>query len=92
MFRAERRAGELLAQLLPHGAGTLADLGIDSGQSSLWRREAANPAAAFEKYLARAKRLGEPITSDGLLRRRGKRNGRPSVTDDRHDERTAGSR
>jgi hypothetical protein len=40
--------------------------------------EAANPAAAFEKYLARAKRLGEPITSDGLLRQRGKRNGRPN--------------
>ena len=83
MLRAERRVGELLAQLLPHGgdrkstarngAATLADLAIAPGRSWRWRRKAAIPEAAFERYLARAKRLGEPITSDGLLRRQGKR-------------------
>ena len=57
MLRAERRIGELLAQLLPHGGdrkstarkgvGTLNDLGIDPGRSWRWRCEAAIPVAAF---------------------------------------------
>jgi hypothetical protein len=89
MLRAERRAGELLAELLPHGGdrkstsrngiGTLVDLGIDPVRSSRWRREAAIPAAAFERYLARAKRRGEPITSDRLLLAQGKRAVRPNT-------------
>jgi hypothetical protein len=89
MLRAERRAGELLAELLPHGgdrkstarygAGTLADLGIDPVRSSLWRREAAIPEAAFERYLARAKRLGKLITSKGLLGREARRAAQPKA-------------
>ena len=88
MLRAERRVGELLAQLLPHGgdrkstarngAATLAHLGIEPGRSWRWRREAAIPVAAFERYLATAKRLGEPITSKGLLRAQAKRTARPT--------------
>ena len=90
MLRAERRVGELLAQLLPHGGdrkstarnavGTLKDFGIDPGRSWRWKREAAIPVAAFERYLARAKRLREPITSKDLLRRHGKRTTRPKET------------
>jgi hypothetical protein len=77
-LRAERRAGALLDDLVPHGGNRrssrhehdlkLSDLGINSGQSSRWRREAAVPEPLFERYVAAAKDLGRDITSQGLLR------------------------
>jgi hypothetical protein len=77
-LRAERRIGGLLRELVPHGGNRrpsrhraglkLADFGIDSSQSSRWRREAAVPDAAFEQYVATANELGQDITAQGLLR------------------------
>jgi hypothetical protein len=75
---AERRAGELLGELVAHGGNRrsschhgnlkLSDLGINPHQSSRWRREAAVPEAIFEQYIAAANKLGHDITSQGLLR------------------------
>jgi hypothetical protein len=77
-LRAERRIGQLLRELIPHGGNRrssrhradlrLSDLGIDSSQSSRWRREAAVPEAVFEQYLGMANEFGQDITSQGLLR------------------------
>jgi hypothetical protein len=77
-LRAERRAGRLLDDLVPHGGNRrssrherdlkLSDLGINSGQSSRWRRVAAVPDPLFERYITAAKDLGRDITSQGLLR------------------------
>jgi hypothetical protein len=77
-LRAERRAGELLRELVPHGGNRrssrhdadlkLTDLGIDSSQSSRWRRESTVPEIVFEQYVALANQLGHDITSQGLLK------------------------
>jgi hypothetical protein len=75
---AERRAGELLGELIAHGGNRrssshdeslkLSDLGIDHNQSSRWRREAAVRDSVFEQYVADANRFGREITANGLLR------------------------
>ncbi len=75
---AERRAGELLNELVAHGGNRrsrshhdilkLSDLGINLSQSSRWRREAAVPEAVFERYISAANKLGQDITAQGLLR------------------------
>ena len=77
-LRAERRAGELLSELNPHGGNRrsngcgrklrLVDVGIDANQSARWRREAAVPEAVFEQYLRVANELGHDVTASGLLR------------------------
>jgi hypothetical protein len=77
-LRAERRAGELLADLRLRGGDRksnrhddglkLADLGIEENQSTRWQREAAVPEAIFEQYIAAANKLGQDITAQGLLR------------------------
>lgn len=95
---AERRAGELLDDLVPHGGKrtassqygnlTLAELGINANQSSRWRREAAVPESIFKQYVSAANELGRDITSQGLLRIGRKlavRGGAPSVQEDRHN-------
>lgn len=95
---AERRAGELLDDLVPHGGKrtassqhgnlTLGDLGINANQSSRWRREAAVPEPVFKQYVSAANELGRDITSQGLLRigrKLAARGGAPSVQADSHD-------
>jgi hypothetical protein len=77
-LRAQRRAGTLLIELIPHGGNRrscrcgsklrLADVGIDANQSARGRRHAAVPEAVFEKYITTANELGDEITSQGLLR------------------------
>jgi hypothetical protein len=77
-LQAERRAGVLLIDVVPHGGNhkkgrdngtaTLAELGINSNQSARWRREAAVPEDVFEHYIAEANQKGNEITSAGLLR------------------------
>lgn len=77
-LRAERRAGQILNEILPHGGNRrssyhdgnlkLTDLGINSNQSSRWRREAAIPEAVFERYVSASNRLCQDITAQGLLR------------------------
>jgi hypothetical protein len=76
-LQAERRAGDLLNELVPHGGDRsshhdgdlqLSDLGINSNQSSRWRREAAVPEKVFQEFVSAANELGRDITTQGLLR------------------------
>jgi hypothetical protein len=77
-LRAERRAGQLLSEMVPHGGDRksschdgnlkLADLGINSQQSARWRREAAVPDDIFEQYVVATNSEGRDITAQGLLR------------------------
>jgi hypothetical protein len=77
-LRAERKAGELLAQLSLRGGDRkskshtatlkLADLGINRDKSARWQLEASVPESVFLEYLAAAEQAGLEITSQGLFR------------------------
>ena len=78
-LRAEREAGEILRDLLPHKGGRpakngnrliplLRELGITKMESSRWQRLASIPEPEFEKFLADAKRDGGEITRENALR------------------------
>lgn len=72
-LRAERKAGDLLAETVVHGTNqwtshddrsTLKDFGLSWSQSSRWQRIASVPDEAFEEYVGRA----EELTSAGVLK------------------------
>lgn len=72
---AERRAGEMLADILipyrPRKAChdvRLCDLGLNYKQSQRWQLEASVPEEDFLRYIAETRAAGEEITSAGLLR------------------------
>lgn len=74
-LRAERKAGEMLAEMEKHngdprlqGATRLSDLGIEKTQSHRWQRAASVPADEFEHYIADALDGGRELTSSGLLK------------------------
>jgi hypothetical protein len=77
-LRAERRAGELLADLALNGGDRrshslgermkLDDLGIERNQSARWQREASVPEAVFKRYVAAANAAHQDVTAQGLLR------------------------
>jgi len=77
-LRAERKAGELLAQLQLHGGDRksqkaedrpkLEDIGITKDQSSRWQLAAAISEREFEKYVAQTKSTYGEVTTAGLLR------------------------
>jgi hypothetical protein len=78
-LRAERRLGELLAELPKlHGARPadtespqvtpLADLGVSKMESSRWQWAASVPTEAFERHLAQVREAGQELTSAGVLR------------------------
>ena len=80
-LRAERRAGELLAEMELPGRGggdtkssssveldSLSDLGISKSQSHRWQTEAALPEETFEQHVAETKAKGKELTSAGLYR------------------------
>jgi hypothetical protein len=83
-IRAERRAGEMLEELIPASGGrprknldtgdrfsespTLTDLGITYYQSRRWRLEASVPQDIFNLYVTFVKERGDELTSAGLLR------------------------
>lgn len=77
-LRAERRAGELLAELKLAGgdrkspgaanALTLEELGVTKHQSSRWQREAAVPEDVFERFLKEVNDSAAELTSAALLR------------------------
>ncbi len=79
-IRAERRAGEILADMDKHKGGRpknhshdesgfprLRDLGIDSNKSSRWQRISEIPEDTFEDYIQTAKLKEAELTSSGAL-------------------------
>jgi protein gp37 len=65
-IRAERRAGELLAEnpdVSPGKGNTLKPLGIDKMQSHRWQTIAVLPASDFEAQIAETKAHGKELTS-----------------------------
>lgn len=82
-LRAERRAGEMLAEMEKHKGGQhsrtatsakavepakLAEIGVSDNQSHRWQQMAAIPERKFEGYLERARQTQEEITTAGALR------------------------
>lgn len=80
-LRAERRAGELLAEMdknKGHRIGAdpksapapprLEDLGITHKQSSRWQQEASVPEEVFERHVETVKAAGKELTSSGLIK------------------------
>lgn len=77
-LRAERKAGELLAQMQLHGGDRksqkaearpkLEDIGITKDQSSRWQLTAVISEREFEKYVAQTKSTNGEVTTAGLLR------------------------
>src|SRR5882724_3097855 len=75
-LRAERRAGELLAEQVSPGNPlfshperiSLDDLGIDHNQSHRWQAIARLPAPKFEEHIATIKAAGRELTSAGVFR------------------------
>ena len=80
-IRAERKAGEMLAQM-PKAEGaavegwktrsqdvtTLADLGIEKMQSSRWQQIASLPEKVFEEFITETKEDGGELTSSSMVR------------------------
>lgn len=77
-IRAERKAGKMLAEQIPHAGGRpkpldkqrvfLKDLGISWFQSHRWQLETSVPEEAFEEHIARVKGKKRELTSVGVLR------------------------
>ncbi len=77
-LRAERRAGELLAEKVTPGGdkrsgsrshdATLKEVGINKSQSSRWQQIAAMPAPKFEQHLSQTQAKGEELTTAGVLK------------------------
>lgn len=78
-LRAERRAGEVLDEMVTKGlrksqataksnnAPSLDDLGIEPQDSSRWQKLADADPIDFESYIAEAKETGTPITASRVL-------------------------
>lgn len=77
-LRAERKAGEMIAEYGLHGGDRrsslhdgilkLDDLGISAQQSHRWQKEATVPETEFERFLRDAEAHGVEVTAAGLLR------------------------
>jgi hypothetical protein len=78
-LRAERKAGEMLANMENAKTGpkelrntplhnSLNELGIERMQSSRWQREASVPEERFEEYLALCREERREVTQAGLLK------------------------
>lgn len=80
-IRAERKAGEMLAEMpkaqgasvegwktRSHDVTTLEDMGIEKMQSSRWQAIASLPDAEFEKHITETKGDGKELTSSGVIR------------------------
>ena len=92
-LRAERRAGEILAEQIPHEGGRpekpshdvivstpkLSELGITPKESSRWQLEASVPEEQFEQHIAEIKDKKEELTSAGLRELAGNLLNKPHV-------------
>ena len=66
-LRAERKAGEVLKKVAPHGGNrksssttsNLKNLGVSNLQSANWQQAASVPEAKFEAHIARTKEACE---------------------------------
>ena len=79
-IRAERKAGEWLARLKLRGGDRkskskrrpapmkLEDLGVTRDESKRWQKEASVPERDFQKYVTSSRRLGQEVSSAGLIR------------------------
>lgn len=79
-IRAERRAGQMLAEMEMQKPGeyqrshtatvapSLSDLGITKTQSSRWQQMATVPDEAVEKHIASIRAAGEKLTSGSVLK------------------------
>lgn len=72
-LRAERKAGEVLAQMPKNPGGratsdTLSEVGVEHHQSSRWQRVAALPESVFEAHIAETKAAGRELTSASVLK------------------------
>lgn len=77
-LRAERRAGEMLAENVEHKGGrpkkpshdvrVLKDAGISWNESSRWQRVASVPEAKFEEHVAETKDAKKELTTNGVLK------------------------
>jgi len=77
-LRAERKAGELLAEMDLQGsnqhkrksqdATSLDDLGINKSQSSRWQEEATVDEDIFTEWIEEVKGKGDEVTQSGLLK------------------------
>jgi N6-adenosine-specific RNA methylase IME4 len=76
-LRAERKAGELLVEIVRPGNPQLShdvtidrlpELGIDRMQSSRWQLEASVPEPEFIQYISETCEAGKELTSVGLIR------------------------
>lgn len=74
---AERKAGDILADIVRHGGmrrpglhevGTLADLGVKPNDSSRWQLEAWVPPEIYDQYVRDTKKKRKELTSAGLRR------------------------
>jgi N6-adenosine-specific RNA methylase IME4 len=72
-IRAERRLGELLAEMPKNLGGksttdTLSEVGIAHHESSRWQRIASVPVEVFESHIAKVRGQEEELTTAGVLR------------------------
>lgn len=82
-LRAERRAGEMLAEMDLHGGGRptetgnavlpvsapkLSDLGITKMQSTRWQQQAKVPEQEFESHVNEIRESGRELTTKGVMK------------------------
>jgi len=78
-LRAERKAGELLAEMEKNKGGrpkkttdivspVLADIGVTTKQSSRWQEESTVDEEVFTEWIGEVKDKGDEVTQAGLLR------------------------
>lgn len=96
--RAERKAGQLLAEM-PKATGTLLsgnsprshdattantleDMGINKSQSSRWQKLASVPDEQFEQAVSAAKEIAGEVTTSAMLKVAQARNEQPSTPKD----------
>jgi N6-adenosine-specific RNA methylase IME4 len=72
-LRAERRAGEMLAEMPKHNGdpslhdvSRLSDFGVSHADSHRWRKVAAVPELEFEGYIRETVQAGRELTSAGV--------------------------